>query len=188
MMRDDRIGPTMIPSPAQMPALAREVASREFGADSFETLKRPLILFSAAGGARMPKSELTCISVTDQFGNVRTPENIYMDGAAVLRFVKREVPPNVTKLLEKTGYSYDDIDLFVFHQASGMSLDHLESTLKIPPKKMYRNLERVGNTVSASIPIAIRDAQSEGLVVPGSRLLLSGFGVGYSWGACIVDW
>ncbi len=156
-----------------------ELGSDGGGADKF---------IVPAGGSRTPKSLETALEMTDTSGNIRSAENIYMDGAAVLRFVKREVPPNVTKLLEKTGYSYDDIDLFVFHQASGMSLDHLEATLKIPPKKMYRNLERVGNTVSASIPIAIRDAQSEGLVVPGSRLLLSGFGVGYSWGACIVDW
>ena len=141
-----------------------------------------------AGGSRLPKSPKTAVEMTDTSGNVRTAENIYMDGAAVLRFVKREIPNNVRRLLEKTGFPYEDISLFVFHQASAMSLDYLESSLKIPPEKVYRNLGRIGNTVSASIPIAIRDAQSEGLVGPGSRLLLSGFGVGYSWGACIVDW
>jgi len=78
--------------------------------------------------------------------------------------------------------------MFIFHQASAMSLDYLERSLTIPKEKLYRNLSRVGNTVSASIPIAIRDAQVEGIIAPGDRLLLTGFGVGYSWGACIVDW
>ncbi|MDA2933358.1 ketoacyl-ACP synthase III [Acidobacteria bacterium AH-259-D05] len=141
-----------------------------------------------AGGARIPRSRETCIEKVDASGNVRTLENIYMDGPAVLSFVKQQVPRCIRNLLSKTGYTFDDISLFVFHQASGLSLDCLETALAIPKEKMYRNLDRVGNTVSASIPIAIRDAQLEGLIVPGDRLLLAGFGVGYSWGACIVDW
>lgn len=141
-----------------------------------------------AGGTRIPRSENTCIEKVDASGNVRTLENIYMDGPAVLTFVKQRVPRCIQNLLRKTGYTYDDISLFVFHQASALSLDYLETALAIPKEKMYRNLGRVGNTVSASIPIAIRDAQLEDLIVPGDRLLLAGFGVGYSWGACIVDW
>jgi len=141
-----------------------------------------------AGGTRAPRSENTCIEKVDGSGNVRTAENIYMDGPSVLSFFKDRVPVCVRELYKKTGYKQDDISLFVFHQASAMAVDYLEKALDIPEDKMYRNLSKVGNTVSASIPIAIRDAQLEGLVVPGSRLLLAGFGVGYSWGACIVDW
>ena len=142
----------------------------------------------AAGGIRIPKSDATSVETVDISGNVRTQENIYMDGAGVLKFVKKRVPESVREVLHKAGFSYDDISLFVFHQASGLSLDYLEQALAIPADKVYRNLSRVGNTVSASIPIAIRDAQQEGLIVPGSRLLLAGFGVGFSWGACIVEW
>jgi 3-oxoacyl-[acyl-carrier-protein] synthase-3 len=111
-----------------------------------------------------------------------------MDGPGVLGFFKERVPLCVRELLQKTGYTQDDISLFVFHQASALTIDHLEKALAIPNNKMYRNLSRVGNTVSSSIPIALRDAQLEGLITPGSRLLLAGFGVGYSWGACTVDW
>ena len=78
--------------------------------------------------------------------------------------------------------------MFVFHQASGLALDHLEKALEIPPEKMWRNLADVGNTVSASIPIAIKDAETAGRIKRGNRLALAGFGVGFSWGACIVDW
>lgn len=140
-----------------------------------------------AGGTRIPRSAQTCIEKVDTTGNVRTQENIHMDGLAVLTFVKQQVSQCVRDLLTKTGYTCDDVSLFVFHQASLLSLDYLEKALTIPKEKMYRNLDRVGNTVSASIPIAIRDAQVENLIVPGSRLLLCGFGVGFSWGACIVE-
>ena len=140
-----------------------------------------------AGGAKVPRSKATCVEKVDASGNGRTQENIYMDGPAVLAFVKQQVPRCVRELLGKTGYTYDDISMFIFHQASAMSLDYLERALAIPTEKLYRNLSRVGNTVSASIPIAIRDAQDEGVIAPGSRLLLTGFGVGYSWGACVVE-
>lgn len=141
----------------------------------------------SAGGARIPKSELTSISVTDQFGNVRTPENIYMDGRAVFDFVKKRIPSCVDSLLNKSGLTYEDISMFIFHQGSALSLDLVEKTLEIPKHKTYRNVERIGNTVSSSIPIAIKDAQNEKALLPDSKLLLCGFGVGFSWGACILD-
>ena len=141
-----------------------------------------------AGGAKIPRSEKTSAVSVDASGNIRTPENIYMDGPGVLSFFKKQIPISVQELFKKTGYSASDISLYVFHQASALALDYLEKSLRIPQRKMYRNLSRIGNTVSASIPIAIRDAQIEGLVTPESRLLLVGFGVGYSWGACVLDW
>ena len=141
-----------------------------------------------AGGTRTPKSAKTSIETVDISGNVRTQENIFMDGLALLRLVKLRVPGCVRDLLSGSGYSSEDISLYVFHQASKLALDYLEKSLRIPPEKVWRNLDRVGNTVSASIPIAIRDAELAGRIRPGSRLLLAGFGVGFSWGACIVDW
>ncbi|MDA1129814.1 MAG: ketoacyl-ACP synthase III, partial [Chloroflexi bacterium] len=140
-----------------------------------------------AGGSRMPKSSETCVEIANALGNVRTPENIHMDGPAVMTFVKKRIPDCVTGLLHQAGYTQENISLFIFHQGSALSLDYLEAALKLPKEKVYRNLARIGNTVSASIPIAIRDAQSDGLIVPGSRVLLTGFGVGFSWGACIVE-
>lgn len=141
-----------------------------------------------AGGSRVPRSLDTCVEISNALGNVRTEENIHMDGLGVMAFVKERVPGCVTQLLNQTGYTQEDISLFIFHQGSALSLDYLQSALHIPDEKMYRNLARVGNTVSASIPIAIREAQLDGSIVPGSRVLLAGFGVGFSWGACIVEW
>ncbi len=112
---------------------------------------------------------------------------LHMDGMQVLGFVQSHVPAQVSELLARNGLSVEQIDLFVFHQASRLALDSLRRTLRIPEGRMYSNLERVGNTVSASIPMALRDAVDEGRVGPGSRVLLCGFGVGMSWASAIVD-
>jgi len=112
---------------------------------------------------------------------------IKMDGLRVLGFVESRVPPHIRALLARNGLSIGDIDLFVFHQASRLALDSLARILGIPAERMYSNIDRVGNTVSASIPMALRDAMDEGVLKPGHRTLLCGFGVGMSWATAIVD-
>lgn len=112
---------------------------------------------------------------------------LHMKGLQILGFVQSHVPAQVSELLARNGLTVEDIDLFVFHQASRLALDTLARSLRIPEDRMYSNLERVGNTVSASIPMALRDAIDEGRAGPGSRVLLSGFGVGMSWASAILD-
>lgn len=141
-----------------------------------------------AGGARLPRSHDTSLPAADCNGNVRTPENIYMDGAQVLDFVKKEIPGLVRGLLDKERLTLADIDLVVFHQASRVTLDFLFKVLNVEPGKRFVNIAQVGNTVSASIPIALRDAELQGRLKPGMRVLLAGFGVGLSWGGCILTW
>jgi 3-oxoacyl-[acyl-carrier-protein] synthase III len=79
-------------------------------------------------------------------------------------------------------------DLFVFHQANRFMLDHLRRKLEVPPEKFYLSLASCGNTVSSSIPIALENARREGKLREGSLLMLVGFGVGYSWGATLIEW
>jgi 3-oxoacyl-[acyl-carrier-protein] synthase-3 len=141
-----------------------------------------------AGGARQPRSPETARLQRDRSGNVRTLENLYMDGVSVLDFVKKEIPSLVRRLLQQEQLVLDDIDLVVFHQASQLTLDFLFAALHVPAKKQFNNIAHIGNTVSASIPIALRDAELQGRLKPGMRVLLVGFGVGLSWGACIVNW
>lgn len=124
-------------------------------------------------------------------GARRTPDGasgLFMDGAKIFMFTMAKVPLAVNALLAKAGLTADDIDLFVFHQASIVVMENIIRRLKLPQEKVYLNLQRVGNTVSASIPIALKDAQAEGLLKPGARVMLVGFGVGLSWGACLVRW
>lgn len=141
-----------------------------------------------AGGARQARSPETAKPERDSSGNVRTLENLYMNGVGVLDFVKTEVPPLVYRLLEQSDLTMDDIDLVVFHQASQLTLDFLFLSLHIPTEKQFSNISNIGNTVSASIPIALRDAELQGRLKPGMCVLIVGFGVGLSWGGCVVKW
>jgi 3-oxoacyl-[acyl-carrier-protein] synthase-3 len=109
-----------------------------------------------------------------------------MNGMGVLAFVNSKVPPSVMRVLTRNSLTVDDVKLFVFHQASALALDTLERRLRIPPEKVVRNLGQIGNLVSASIPVALDEAQSRGDLAPGDLVLLSGFGVGLSWSTALV--
>jgi 3-oxoacyl-[acyl-carrier-protein] synthase-3 len=140
-----------------------------------------------AGACRLPRSAETSRARTDLTGNIRSLETIHMDGSAVLSFVESRVPPQVTTILERNGMSMEEIDLVIFHQASKVTLDSLCRLLDVPREKAFTNLRDIGNTVSASIPIALKDATDQGRVRPGNRILLSGFGVGMSWATAILQ-
>lgn len=120
-------------------------------------------------------------------GEVPRPQ-VFMDGSKVFLFTMAEVPRLVSALCRKADIRLDDVDLFVFHQASKLVLDNLERRLKLPTEKVYRNYRNHGNTVSATIPIALRDAADEGRLKPGDLVLIAGFGLGYSWGATLLRW
>ncbi|MDD5491941.1 MAG: ketoacyl-ACP synthase III [bacterium] len=145
-------------------------------------------LIIPAGGCRQPRSPETVLAETDHSGNVRTLENIRMDGMGILTFVNAKVPKQIRDILANNGQNIDQIDLFIFHQASNMALDSLQRILKIDSRKVFRNLEEIGNTVSASIPIALKDASNRGLVKAHSKVLLSGFGVGLSYATALVQY
>jgi len=139
-----------------------------------------------SGGARTPKNEQTKTLDVDQSGNERTTENIHMNGFAVWKFISKTVPDQINSILAKNNMTLDAIDFFGFHQASKLTLDSLVKALKIDQSRVYSNLENVGNTVSASIPILLKDAMNEGRLKRGDTILLSGFGVGLSWGTTIL--
>ena len=136
----------------------------------------------------MPKSDETAEERVDEQGNVRSLNNLYMNGPEIFNFTLDIVPDTVKSLLAKAKLSMDDIDLFVFHQANKFMLDSLRDKIGIPEEKFYLDMEDKGNTVSATIPIAMKDALDEGRIRRGDRLMLLGFGVGYSWAGCIVEW
>jgi 3-oxoacyl-[acyl-carrier-protein] synthase-3 len=113
---------------------------------------------------------------------------LYMHGSRVFMFALTAVPKSVSNLLRKANLQIQDIDLFIFHQASKVAIDSLVGKLKIPNGKVFRNYDKIGNTVSASIPIALKDALNRNLIQKGDVIMLIGFGVGYSWGACLIRW
>jgi 3-oxoacyl-[acyl-carrier-protein] synthase-3 len=145
-------------------------------------------LIVPSGGMRKPRTEATAAETTDDSGNVRSADNIFMNGPEVFEFTMDAVPVMIRELLKKSSLTWEDIDLVIFHQANLYMLKHLRQSLKIPEEKFWLALAKCGNTVSSTIPIALHEALSAGRVREGSRILLAGFGVGYSWGATIVRW
>ena len=117
-----------------------------------------------------------------------TKDELYMSGADVFTFTMSMVPKSVNNLLNKSNKKIKDIDLFIFHQASKVVLEKLRKTLNIPADKIFNNYNEIGNTVSASIPIALKEAENRGKLIKDYDVMLVGFGVGYSWGSCIIKW
>jgi 3-oxoacyl-[acyl-carrier-protein] synthase III len=140
-----------------------------------------------AGGMRTPSGEDTKAESTDRSGNVRSPEDIRMDGLGVWSFVNSVVPRHIEAFLAGRSLGVGDVDLFVFHQASRMTLDSLARAMGLPEEKVYDNMESVGNLVSASIPVALRSALDEQRIGAGDRVLVSGFGVGLSYGSALLE-
>ncbi len=145
-------------------------------------------LIVPAGAMKLPKSPETAVEKEDESGSVRSLDNLYMNGPEIFSFTLRVVPEVVNQTLEKNVLNLEDVDLFVFHQANEFMLESLRRKIGIPKDKFYVNLETKGNTVSATIPIALKDAADEGRLKPGYKVLIVGFGVGYSWGATIIEW
>jgi 3-oxoacyl-[acyl-carrier-protein] synthase-3 len=139
-----------------------------------------------AGGARFPKTELTELEYEDALGNIKSQNDIKMDGFAVWSFINTKVPIQINKILDRNFLKISDIDLFIFHQASLMTLTSLIKSLKISESKVFINISAIGNTVSASIPIALKDANDKGLLKTGMKVVLSGFGVGLSYGTILI--
>jgi 3-oxoacyl-[acyl-carrier-protein] synthase-3 len=111
---------------------------------------------------------------------------LYMNGPQIFTFTLKAVPKLVRAVLEKSGRSLDDVDLFVFHQANQYMLDHLRQKIGIPPERFYCAMKDYGNTVSSTIPIALKHAQLDGRLHTDDAVMLVGFGVGYSWGATFI--
>lgn len=114
--------------------------------------------------------------------------DLYMDGPEIFNFTLRVVPGSVDSILAKAGLEKDDIDLWVFHQANAYMLEHLRKKLDIAPERFVVSMGKTGNTVSSTIPIALAQQEAAGVLRPGMRVLLLGFGVGLSWGGTVVEW
>lgn len=111
-----------------------------------------------------------------------------MHGSEVFLFTMNVVPKCIKSLLERAALTLEDIDLIVFHQASKFVIDNLVRCLSLDESKIFTNYDLIGNTVSATIPIALKDAVGQGRLRNGDRVMIVGFGVGLSWGATLLRW
>jgi len=118
----------------------------------------------------------------------RRPDRLFMDGPKIFEFSLRRVPEAINRLLTEAGLALGDIDLFVFHQANLFMLEALRKKLKIPSDRFAVEIEDVGNTVSSTIPLTLEKLAATQRLRSGARVMLVGFGVGYSWAAGIVRW
>lgn len=112
------------------------------------------------------------------------PSNLFMNGPEIFNFTIKRVPVLIDDLLNKINRKKSDISLYIFHQANQFMLEHLRKKMQIDPDQFYVCLTNYGNTVSSTIPIALQSAREKGKLANHSTILLAGFGVGYSWGAC----
>ena len=111
---------------------------------------------------------------------------LHMYGRGIFNFVMNNVPTSIETCLEKNELSLDDIDYFALHQGSYYMLNALAKQVGIPKEKMLYNIERFGNTVSSTVPMLLEDVISSGRAEAGTKVLVSGFGVGLSWATNIV--
>ena len=139
------------------------------------------------GGLRHRKTELTALEKKDKSGNVRSEDNLFMDGPEILSFTLVSVPKAVQEILTRAGLRLEDIDYFLFHQANAFILESLREKLGIPPEKFPIDMEDIGNTVSCTIPILLNHLHRDKKIKPGQRILLAAFGVGYSWIATLLN-
>ncbi len=134
------------------------------------------------GGSRNP--EKNGKTSEDANGAPVWHDNLYMDGGAIFNFTSEAVPEMVNQLLEKERLKQDDINLWVFHQANKYMINYLRKLMCIDKEKFFVYMDKVGNTVSSTIPIALKEAKKQDVL--HGNVLLAGFGVGLSWGATII--
>jgi 3-oxoacyl-[acyl-carrier-protein] synthase-3 len=119
-------------------------------------------------------------------GNITSDDYLYMNGPGIYNFTISTIPSLVSETAKKNSLTLDEIDFFIFHQANEYMLNYLRRKSQIPTEKFCIDMALTGNTVSATIPIALKNAISNKKIQKGNKVMLVGFGVGLSWGATII--
>lgn len=136
-------------------------------------------LIIPTGGFRSPLADAR---------NKNSPDKLFMEGGEIFSFTLRAVPRLVQQTLEAAEATQEDLDVFLFHQANAFMINHLAKKAKLDPSKVPINIDRFGNTSSATIPLLIAtDLSASVQTEDGSRAAMFGFGVGYSWASCAAQ-
>ena len=138
-------------------------------------------------GASRKKEKTGVVSIDDD-GHVRREDYLYMDGSAIFNFTLDAVPSMMKQVLEKNNLEKDQIDYYVFHQANKFMLNTIRKVCVLPKDKFYINLVETGNTVSSTVLIGLKDCITNKIIKTGDNVMISGFGVGLSWGGVILKW
>ena len=146
------------------------------GADS-------LIVGTGAARNRCPSG----VEMTDEDGYTHREDYLYMNGGKVFNFTLEVVPPLIKEVLSSNQLAGSEADYYILHQANRFMLNTLRKVCAIPKEKFYLNLEHVGNTVSSTVLIGLKECFDQGVLTPGMNVLLAGFGVGLSWGGTMLS-
>lgn len=140
-----------------------------------------------AGGFRLPCSPETAVLEEDAAGNLRSKDNLVMQGDEVFNFVQREVPPMIEHLFEQSGISRNDVDWYMFHQPNKFMLHKLADKIGIPYEKMPANIvEHFGNASGVTVPTCISYNLGQELCNTSLLICLAGFGVGLTWSSILL--
>ena len=136
-------------------------------------------LYMPAGGSRAPATAET-VAERQHFAK--------MNGREVFKFATRVLVDSAEKVLDECDVQVDEVDVYVPHQANVRIIEHARKKLGIPEEKTVLNVDRYGNTSSGSIPLALGDAKTDGRLVPGEMVLMTGMGAGLTWGSALIEW
>lgn len=142
-------------------------------------------LIVRTGAAR--QKQATGMQDEDAEGHVRRDDYLYMNGGAIFNFTLDAVPAMMNQLFEKNGLTKENIDYYVFHQANKFMLSTIRKVCALPKDKFYIDLANVGNTVSSTILIGLKECMNNGTIKPDMKVMCCGFGVGLSWGGTILS-
>lgn len=142
-------------------------------------------LIVKTGAARQKAITGKCIE--DEEGHLWYDDFLYMNGSAIFNFTLDAVPLLLSQILEKNGLSKDEIDYYIFHQANKFMLNTLRKICALPKDRFYINLSESGNTVSSTVMIGIKDCIDNGTIKNGSKVMVTGFGVGLSWAGTVLS-
>ena len=140
--------------------------------------------YYAICGSRTDNEQmLYCTGLADE-----QPGVVHMQGQEVFRFAVDIIPHSIEQLLDKCGLQLADIDHVICHQANNRIISDVVKKMHARPEQFFINLQHYGNTSSASIPLALNDMWEQGLLQRGQKVICVGFGAGFTWGACLLNW
>lgn len=141
-------------------------------------------LIVRTGAARQKTA--TGLSSVDDEGHTRFDDYLYMDGGCIFNFTLDAVPVMMKDILAKNQMEKDDVDYYVFHQANKFMLNTIRKVCVLPKEKFYIDLAETGNTVSSTVMIGLKKCIEDGTIHKGMKVMVSGFGVGLSWGGTML--
>lgn len=144
-----------------------------------------LIMIPGGGYRNMSSVETLKEKVVDEYGNIRTDENGYMNGADVFNFVIVEVPRDIKRIFAASGEDIQQMDYYVFHQANAFINNHIAKKMKLDTTRIPWTIQKYGNTSSVSVPLTIV-SELKDKMAGKKKLMMSAFGVGMAWATAIV--